>query len=310
MINKIKKDFSDNVITKIEFIDEMYKQHLVLNDFTQQIKHTEVYKIELLSEKIIFHFNIEESTKKAKFFVDLADKRSTPLESFNFDAYEYYDSKMLFKLSNESSVIFDIGANLGWYSIFLALKDPDKRIFSFEPIPETFRVLNRNIALNKVQNIQTINVALSNEEKEIQMFYSPSLTGASSFKNLQENVTHTTLAKTKTLDDFIHSSEIDGMDFLKCDVEGAELLVVEGGLESIEKFKPILFLEMLRKWASKFGYHPNEIIKKLEGLNYRCFKVIRTNLEEVNEISDSEEATNFFFLHDERHQGLIKANKI
>ena len=100
------------------------------------------------------------------------------------------------------------------------------------------------------------------------------------------------------------------MDFLKCDVEGAELLVIEGGLKSIEKYKPILFLEMLRKWSDKFGYHPDEIIEKLKSINYRCFKVIKTNLEEITEITDLEEATNFFFLHTEHHKDLILKKSI
>ena len=308
MINKLKSAFSNKAIAKKEFIDAMYKQHLVLNDFAREIKNTEVYKIELLNDEIIFHFNIEASDKKAKFIVDIADKRSTPLESFNFDAYEYYDSKMLFNLSKECNTVFDIGANLGWYSIFLAIIDNQKQIYSFEPIPETFSAFKRNIEINKVENITTINLALSNEEKEIEMFYTPSLTGASSFKNLQENATHTRSIKTRTLDDFTQDSKIESIDFVKCDVEGAELLVIEGGMKSIEKHKPILFLEMLRKWADKFGYHPNEIIRKLSSLNYRCFKVVETNLVEIIEITDREEATNFFFLNDERHKDLITIN--
>jgi hypothetical protein len=113
MINKLKSAFENKAIVKKEFIDQMYKKHLVLNDFAQEIKNTEVYKIEILDNAIIFHFNIEESNKKAKFFLDIADKRSTPLESFNFNAYEYYDSKMLFNLSHQCNVVFDIGANLG-----------------------------------------------------------------------------------------------------------------------------------------------------------------------------------------------------
>ena len=88
MINKLKNAFLNKAIVKSEFIDEMYKQYLVLNDFAKEIKNTEVYKIEILNDEIIFHFNIERSNKKAKFIVDVADKRSTPLESFNFNAYE------------------------------------------------------------------------------------------------------------------------------------------------------------------------------------------------------------------------------
>ena len=305
MINKLKRSFKNKSILKNDFINEMHKQHLVLNDFAKEIKQTEVYKIEILSDEIMFHFNIEGSNKKAKFIVDIEDKRSTPLESFNFDTYEYYDSKMLFTLSRECKTIFDIGANLGWYSIFLALIDDKKRILSFEPISETFNALKKNISINNVRSIKTYNLALSDEQKEMKMFYSPSLTGASSFKNLQEKETQTKIIKTNTLDNFIEIAEVDSLDFIKCDVEGAELLVVEGGLKSIEKYKPILFLEMLRKWANKFGYHPNEIIERLKPLNYRCFKVKNTKLLEVTEISDSEEATNFFFLDNERHKDLI-----
>ena len=305
MINKLKRSFKNKSILKNDFINEMHKQHLVLNDFAKEIKQTEVYKIEILSDEIMFHFNIEGSNKKAKFIVDIEDKRSTPLESFNFDTYEYYDSKMLFTLSRECKTIFDIGANLGWYSIFLALIDDKKRILSFEPISETFNALKKNISINNVRSIKTYNLALSDEQKEMEMFYSPSLTGASSFKNLQEKETQTKIIKTNTLDNFIEIAEVDSLDFIKCDVEGAELLVVEGGLKSIEKYKPILFLEMLRKWANKFGYHPNEIIERLKPLNYRCFKVKNTKLSEVIEISDSEEATNFFFLDNERHKDLI-----
>ena len=305
MINKLKRSFTDKSILKNDFIDQMHKQHLVLNDFAEELKKTEVYKIEILSDEIIFHFNIGGSDKKAKFIVDIEDKRSTPLESFNFDSYEYYDSKMLFTLSRECKTIFDIGANLGWYSIFLALIDNKKRIFSFEPISETFNALKKNISINNVRSIKPFNLALSDEKKEIEMFYSPSLKGASSFKNLQEKATQTEKIKTNTLDNFIEIASIDSLDFIKCDVEGAELLVVKGGLKSIEKHKPILFLEILRKWAHKFGYHPNEIIEILKSLNYRCFKVKSTKLSEVIEISDSEEATNFFFLDNERHKDLI-----
>lgn len=308
MISKLKNAFLNKAIVKSDFINEMYKQHLVLNDFAQEIKNTQVYKIEILNDEIIFSFNIENSDKKAKFYVDIADKRSTPIESFNFNAYEYYDSKMLFKLSHGCKTVLDVGANLGWYSIFLALVDDEKKIYSFEPIPETFSALKKNIALNKIDNIKTINLALSNEEKEIEMFYSPSLTGASSFKNLQENATHTKLINTKTLDDFIQSSKINTIDFLKCDVEGAELLVIEGGMNCIKKHKPILFLEMLRKWSHEFGYHPNEIIEKLKSINYRCFKVKKTDLVEVYQISETEEATNFFFLHNERHKDILTTN--
>ena len=64
----------------------------------------------------------------------------------------------------------------------------------------------------------------------------------------------------RRMDDFVKDENINRIDFIKCDVEGSELFVYQGGIESIDRFKPIVFSEMLRKWSNKFGYHPNDII--------------------------------------------------
>ncbi|WP_342228107.1 FkbM family methyltransferase [Rickettsiella endosymbiont of Rhagonycha lignosa] len=53
------------------------------------------------------------------------------------------------------------------------------------------------------------------------------------------------------------------LDFIKCDVEGAELTIYTGGINVIREHKAIIFTEMLRKWSVKFNYHPNDIIALL-----------------------------------------------
>ena len=66
-----------------------------------------------------------------------------------------------------------------------------------------------------------------------------------------------------TMDEWAKKNQISRVDFIKCDVEGAELFVYKGGMEIIENSKPLIFSEMLRKWSAKFGYHPNDIIDLL-----------------------------------------------
>ena len=93
-------------------------------------------------------------------------------------------------------------------------------------------------------------------------------------------------------------------------MEGAELLVYKGGLQTINAFKPIVFTEMLRKWSAKFGYHPNDIIALFALQGYECF-INNGNhqLSEIKEVTESTANTNFFFLHLEKHASILNKYK-
>ncbi len=95
------------------------------------------------------------------------------------------------------------------------------------------------------------------------------------------------------------------IDLIKCDVEGAELFVFQGGMKAIAKCRPIIFCEMLRKWAAKFAYHPNDIVALLRDAGYRCFAAENGTLVEVIRVDDTTQATNFFFLHEQAHTRLL-----
>jgi len=244
-----------------------------------------------------------------KFFVDSVDKRVTPVDTFNFDMYEKDDSEMLFNLVKDGDTIFDIGANIGWYSIHLAKKFPNSKIYSFEPIPETFNQISSNTELNESTNIRLNNLALSSKKEKLTFYYSPTVTGASSSKNITENQNMTKLEiEADTIDNFIMTNSIDNLDFVKCDVEGAEYFVYQGGLETFKNKKPIIFTEMLRKWAAKFDYHPNDIIYLFNSLGYDCFSSTFGKLYKIDLITEETISTNFFFLHSDFHADLIKKN--
>ena len=96
------------------------------------------------------------------------------------------------------------------------------------------------------------------------------------------------------------------LDFIKCDVEGAELLVFQGGEDVLREQKPAIFTEMLRKWSAKFDYHPNQIIELFARLGYGCFTISSRKLRRFDRMDDATLETNFFFLHRERHAKRIK----
>lgn len=307
-ILKTKGDYKTGKLSKAEFIGQMHEFHKVLFDFSENLKDTEIGSIEIADNKVIF------TTRKTdfhpgglSFYVDVHDKRVTPVDTFNFDYYEREDSEMLYRVVKNGDVIFDVGANIGWYSNHLSRKLPDSKIYSFEPIPETFEQLKRNVELNKSSNITLNNFALAEERKTLTFYYSPLVTGASSSQNITENPDMKKLeCKADTLDNYVASNQIEKIDFLKCDVEGAELFVYKGGVETFKKFKPAIFTEMLRKWAAKFNYHPNDIIKLFTDIGYKCFASSAGKLKWIEKVTDETVETNFFFLHAEKHAEKIK----
>jgi FkbM family methyltransferase len=309
-IQAIKEQFHNGQISKKVFIDLMHDKYKVLFDFSKNLSSTEIENIEIKDNDLIF------TSRKsayhpggAMFFVDILDKRITPFEAFSFNQYELEDSEMLYRLVKNNDIIFDIGANIGWYSIHLSKKLIGTKIYSFEPIPETFSKLKKNVELNSINNINLVNLPLSNEIQNLIFYYSPSATGASSSVNIsEENDIKKLECTTDTIDNFVTNNKIVKIDFIKCDVEGSELFVFQGGIESIKKYSPVIFTEMLRKWALKFNYHPNDIINLLKSMGYKCFYSSNGKLKEIDVILEDTIPTNFFFLHSVIHTDLILKN--
>jgi FkbM family methyltransferase len=306
-ILETKKGFNLNKINKGDFINKMHEYHKILFDFSESLKNTEISKIEIEDDKVLFTSRITDfHPGGCRFVVDVIDKRITPLDAFNFDTYEKEDSEMLYNLVSDGDTIFDVGANIGWYSNHLSKKLPNSLIYSFEPIPETFYQLKLNTELNDSKNIILNNIALSAKKEKVTFYYSPLATGASSLVNITESENIQKLeCETNTLDDFFKSNNVQKIDFIKCDVEGAELLVFKGGFEIIKEFKPIIFTEMLRKWSAKFGYHPNDIILFFSEMGYKCFYSSNGKLNSIKYISEETVETNFFFLFEPKHHKII-----
>jgi FkbM family methyltransferase len=308
-IKEIKKEFKDAKITKQDFVQKMHAFHQVLFDFSNNLKETEIAKVEIEDGNVIF---VSRKTDLhpggVKFYVDVVDPRVTPIDCFNFDQYELEDSEMLYRLVSEGDTIFDIGANIGWYSNHLSKKLPGATIYSFEPIPETYAQVKRNTELNQAKNIHLNNFALSDKKQTLKFFYSPAITGASSSANITERSDMKELTcEANTLDNFVKEKNISKLDFIKCDVEGAEFLVYKGGPETFAKHQPIIFTEMLRKWAAKFGYHPNDIIDYFKQFGYNCYTSHDGKLKPFGKVEESTMETNYFFLHPEKHAAKIKA---
>ena len=236
---------------------------------------------------------------KSCFIWQLSDPRTAIACLGVVGDYESLETRILKFFARKSETIVDIGANVGYYSVELGrILSSSAKIHAFEPVPESFEQLERNVRLNSLSNVVSCNqVAISNSDGSLAL-YKPRISGssASSARNLHpKEKVHRILVAMTTLDNYIDSQALDSFDLLKIDVEGAELMVIEGALRAIKTYKPVIFAELLRKWSAHFGYHPNDVLQMLIPLGYQCFAVAE-NLPKIDNIDDKTKETNFLFV--------------
>lgn len=164
------------------------------------------------------------------------------------------DDQFLAGLDLTNKTVYDIGAHIGVLTLFFAKKvGPTGQVSSFEPNPESFALLNRNIALNRLHNVQTFNLALGEKRGEQTLIYGQyeggrgTLDQARQAKLLAEEaglaIRHATV-QVDSLDHCIAAGALRDPDFVKIDVEGYEYHVLIGMQETLRRYKPALLVEM------------------------------------------------------------------
>lgn len=180
------------------------------------------------------------------------------------------------KLSENSNVIYDIGASVGLFSIIAAKKNPKSIIYSFEPDPETLLRLNENIQLNKLKNISSLNVACSDKESNVELFtdgvngFAPSLAKQVERKGAPKN---SVIIKSNKLDNIIFTNELKVPDLIKIDIEGAEILCIKGSERLLKgdlgKKPKDIFIELHPVFLKDFNSTVDEVSDLLLNAGYK-----------------------------------------
>lgn len=278
-----------------------------LSDFSelQEILGNEV---DISGNKIIVRMKISKTHPSfIQMFLDTQDIRSVPFLALTDGYYEPFQSDILVELGKKSRHFFDIGANMGFYSIALASENPHLKVESFEPQPHVFDLSSANVSLNQVSSqIKLHNIGLGNLKDQLTM-YIPKFTGTggASFMNLHSEEGEAIQIKVSVnLLDNVAKTE---PDLMKIDVEGNELNVVLGGRNIICASKPTIVVELLRKWMKPFGHTPQMFLDFLKDLDYNCFAISEDSLTETLKIDENTEETNFIFVHNsqEKHNAVL-----
>lgn len=191
-------------------------------------------------------------------------------EVYLMDIYhKYYKPK-------PGDIIFDVGAHIGSYTLKAhSYIGSSGYIYTFEPEPENFYLLQRNVAINDFKNVKTFNYALSVRHGTLIFFKDSENTGMCS-ATLKKGNLHFA-AKTITLDHFTNYYDIKKVNFLKVDVEGHEYEVLEGGKSFLKVCKNVAI-----ETHERLGGPPNSLIK--EFLEKQGFNVIFCKYSKNNDL--------------------------
>ena len=199
---------------------------------------------------------------------DLIQKEIANTKNF----YEVEILNTIFKQASfytlKKGIFLDIGSNIGNHTLYCFSNDLIQFAYCFEPVQDTFQILQKNISINNLQNkVKLFNVGVGESQGKAQIkSYNINNTGSSQLKISSEgNI------PIISIDDIKFEQDIS---FVKIDVEGFELNVIKGMLNTIKTHKPTIFIEIRNQFF-------NEINKYLQDIGYKYIKI---NNEDDNEI--------------------------
>lgn len=203
-------------------------------------------------------------------------------------AFEYTP---IFKdLVKKVETFWDIGANIGYYSVLGCKSNPNLMVRAFEPSDGAKTYLQANVEQNQLESqVMVEPLALTNFKGEIEFHQIvnpkfpniPNLSGEHNIGTKKGLPSKKVRVKTLRMDDYAYN--IESIDLMKIDTEGAEVEILKGGLETIKKHQPIIICETL------FNKNEAEIEAILGSLGYEFFNHTPEGLQKVETLIRNED---------------------
>lgn len=174
--------------------------------------------------------------------------------AFWLGSYEPDMQDLIVREVKQGAVFYDVGANVGFYSLLAATLVGPGKVFAFEPLPANIAYLHRHLALNAVKNVDVFELAIC--DRDGASFFEQEGTGAMGRLEPHGDIR----VATATLDSLLREQRIAPPNYIKMDIEGAEPKALVGAEMCFQKHRPFLFLathgtevhkdccDLLRSW--------------------------------------------------------------
>lgn len=189
---------------------------------------------------------------------------------------EYYEpitTLLSRRLAKETATFVDAGANIGFYSLVLAVSEPRIRVIAFEPNPHNFALLQDNVRANGLAQVRCESLALSDANTEARLYLSASDMSASLCQDFDAHPVGRITVQTCRLDSYFARCAARGPLLIKVDVEGHESAFFRGAREMLGDLKPDLIAEVALPYDA-------ETTELLRAAGYRFYSITDRGLLE------------------------------
>lgn len=173
-------------------------------------------------------------------------------ERISMGKYEPYLTTLLMDQIRSGSVVVDVGANIGYYTVLAAKKGA--RVYAFEPESNNYAILAKNIDAAGVYSVNIFGCAVGNENKKVKILKSKTNFGDHRIGEKGEEV------EMVKLDDTVEEK----VDLIKIDVQGWEPTVIAGAKKIIKKYKPVIIMEYWPEGIKRAGLDGEKMIDFLK----------------------------------------------
>jgi len=225
--------------------------------------------------------------------------------------WEAHITALFKQLVKKNMTVVDIGANIGYFTLLAASLVGEKgKVFAFEPVPQNYTLLVKNIEVNSYKNVTPVQKAVSNHAGKVKFFLDYDALGQSSLFSVSENLTEPITVDVVSLDEFFKGNEYS-INIIKMDIEGAEMTVLLGMEKILENNNDLkIFTEFWPDGLLKSGFSAKEYWNKLEQFGFKFIYLIDDDKKRL-EIVDFKDAVkrcqNTIFKRTTRHVNLLCA---
>ncbi|MBK8925253.1 MAG: FkbM family methyltransferase [Crocinitomicaceae bacterium] len=181
-------------------------------------------------------------------------------------------------------IFIDIGANIGMISLDCLNQVESLKIYAFEPGKHQFNLFQKTIQENNLSDTISLNpLALSNSKGSVDFYVHSTehVSGDGFVDTKRAGKTKVVKVLTDTLDNWYHESTLSRCDVIKMDTEGAEFFILQGGRQLIEKFRPIIYIEINDKNIKNYPFEIDDLLRLFNEIGYNIFTL-------KNQIVDSD----------------------
>jgi FkbM family methyltransferase len=220
------------------------------------------------------HFEIDVDGRTLVLVLDRADA-SVSVQIRDDGVYEPYVSAVLDRLLGPGDVFVDVGANVGYHTARAAVRvGPTGRVLAVEANPENARLLALTVAANDLDQVEVLPLALGDRLGHVNFGSHIGSNGGFAPDDVAVLASgRATVVPVVPLD----SLGLERLDVMKIDVEGAESVVVAGGVDTIRRCRPVIVTEFSCEMTRRVGgIEPREHLDRLVELGYTLHVIDRT----------------------------------